>query len=93
MAEQTRASRPPGKSSGSGGKIMGLDRTTFFIVLAGAVVVGYIYFRSKSSSQSSSGSGSGQKSGARKANYSPTGLTREHIVIWQRGHSGHKHHG
>jgi|SRR5215469_9379522 len=94
----TKASRPPSSSSKSGGKkkIMGMDQSTVFIVGGAAVGLGFLYFYMKSKQQpQGQGQGQGKKNqqGARRANYSPTGLTREHIVIWQRGHSGHRHHG
>lgn len=90
MADSTRSSRPPAKSGGKGKQIMGLDRNTFFMVGAAVVVLGFFYFYMKSKQQPQ-GQGQGQAKNARKANQSPTGLTREHIVLWQAGHSGHKH--
>lgn len=87
----TGASKPPAKGGGKkSGQIMGLDRNTFFIVGAAVVVLGLFYFYMKSKQQPQ-GQGQGGAKNARKANYSPTGLTREHLVIWQAGHSGHKH--
>ena len=94
MADTTRASRPPKSSSSksSGGKIMGIDSKTFYIVGGAAVLIGFLYFYMKSKQQpQGQGSSQGKKQGARQRNYSPTGLTREHIVIWNRGHSGHRH--
>lgn len=87
----TKASNPPAKSGGKkSGQIMGLDRNTFFMVGAAVVVLGFFYFYMKSKQQPQ-GQGQGGAKNARKANTSPTGLTREHIVLWQAGHSGHKH--
>lgn len=92
MADSTRSSKPPAKGGKKSGQIMGLDRNTFFMVGAAVVVLGFFYFYEKSKQQpQGQGQGKGQAKNARKANYSPTGLTREHIVIWQAGHSGHKH--
>lgn len=90
MADTTRSSKPPAKGGKKSGQIMGLDRNTFFMVGAAVVVLGFFYFYMKSKQQPQ-GQGQGGAKNARKANNSPTGLQREHIVIWHAGHSGHKH--
>jgi len=84
-APATKAGAPPGKKGGD--KILGMDKTGF-IVLAGAVGVGMIWFLTKGKSQNQPGSGGGGKGG----HQSPTGLKREHLVIWVRNHGGHGRH-
>lgn len=79
----TGAGAPPGKKGGDG-KILGMDKTGF-IVLVGAVGVGMIWFLTKGKSQNQGGSGSGQSGG----HHSPTGLKRQHLVIWVKDHGGH----
>jgi len=82
----TRAGAPPAKAGGKpgGDKILGIDKTGF-IVLVGAVGVGMIWFLTKGKSQSQGGSGQGSGGG-----HSPTGLQRQHLVIWVRDHGGHR---
>jgi hypothetical protein len=85
MADAPAASAGAPPAKGKGDKILGMDKTGF-IVLAAAVGVGMLWFLTKGKSQNQ---GSGQGGGG---HHSPTGLKREHLVIWVRNHGGHGRH-
>lgn len=93
MASPAPVTRPSGGAQGGQGgggkKIMGVDRTTFFIVGGGALGLGLLYFFIKGKQAKGQGQGGGQGSGQG----SPTGLRREHLVIWinQHGRHGGRH--
>lgn len=94
MAERrstTRAARPPARPPGGGGdkKIMGMDQKTVFIV--GGLALGggllYFYFKGKQTPQQGQGQGKGQQ---KRRPASPTGLTREQLVLHIHDHQGHR---
>lgn len=87
MADQAK---PAAGGGGSGKKIMGVDQKTFFIVGGLALGGGLLYFYFKGKQTPQSGQGGQGKGNARRGNYSPTGLTREHIVLHVQDHHGHK---
>lgn len=92
MAERrttTRAAAPPAKTSGGGEKqILGMKQSTVFIVGGLALGGGLLYFYFKGKQTPQSGQGSGQGKGKRPT--SPTGLTREQLVLHIHDHQGHR---
>lgn len=88
-APVTRPSGPQGEGGG-GKKIMGLNRTTVFVVGGAALGLGLVYFYLKGKNQPTQGQG-GQGTG--QAPGSPTGLRRQDLVIWVKSHGGHKGKG
>lgn len=74
----TRASRPP---ASGGKKVLGLD-PWMWAVGGAAIILGYLYIKSKSSQQQGTGSGAPRQGG------SPTGLTADSFKIWIRDHHG-----
>lgn len=90
MAERrppTRAAAPPAKSGGGEKQIMGMKQSTVFIVGGLALGAGllYFYFKGKQTPQNQGG---GQGKGQRPT--SPTGLTREQLVLHIHDHQGHR---
>lgn len=84
-APVTRASG--GDSGGGGKKLMGLNRTTVFVVGGAALGLGLLYFYLQG--KKTQGQGQGQGTTA-QAPGSPTGLRREDIHIWINDHGRHK---
>jgi hypothetical protein len=82
VAADTTAAAPAPRAAGP--KIAGIDRT-LFVVGAGALGVGLLYFWMKGKSSSSGGSGGQQ--GQKPAVYvSPTGLTNQQLLNWYKQH-------
>lgn len=79
MADTTRAGRPSAPAKGK--EFLGLP-TWMWAVGGAAVILGYLYIRSKSSQQPGQGSGTPRQGGG------PTGWTSDTFKIWVRDHHG-----
>jgi len=89
MAKAAPVTRPAGGAGGDK-KIMGLNRTTVFVVGGAALGLGLLYFWLKGRQQPQQGQGQGQGQGRPG---SPTGLRREDLHIWINDHGRHHRHG
>lgn len=86
----TRAAAPPAQKSGGGEKqIMGMKQSTVFIVGGLALGAGLLYFYFKGKQTPQQGQGGGGKGKGQRPT-SPTGLTREQLVLHIHDHQGHR---
>ena len=77
----TRAAKPP---AGKGKEFLG-QPAWVWAAGAGAVILGYLYIRSKSSSPQQAGGGGQRRAGG---GYGPAGWTTDTFKIWVRQHQG-----
>lgn len=92
MADRRTATRaaPPPKAGGGEKQIMGMKQSTVFIVGGLALGGGLLYFYLKGKQQPQQGQGQGKGQGQRRRPTSPTGLTREQLVLHIQDHQGHR---